>query len=408
MRYVMRNGWMAFLLGVAMVGCGPKEDPGTGNTTGSSGANASGESTEEEGGFNIQFPGGSVKLGKDGGVNVEAPGVKVDTKPGEKVKVEAGGVDVDVDLGGKADSEKPKDEDSAGIMGNGSQAGQEQSIQMVAYRPQVGPAGFDDERVSVFRIPAGTKFDETPPENWTNIISFVEGRLASGDVDKTSETMRYYARLFNIVMLANVVKGDAGTFELDKVGMGFSMKIDGMNTVVTSDTQKELGGKLSMIGRSVLDGNVDSLDKVFQVARNQTSMVIDAPAVMLRDGEHREMTVRYLVWVSPADGRLGTVAWLLDQDGSRGATNEAYKIAEDTVQFLPANFHEERIMNVKGDQINFMGIPSKEAFALAQTPQGKAYKYTDALRDVAGLRTYDQQSYLALLAAMSKALATPQ
>jgi hypothetical protein len=408
----MKRSLIVLLLGIVVGGCGPRDDAVDGTPTMSPA-----ERTTDDGGLEIQWPGGSVKIGNEGGVDVRAPGVNVNTNRDEGVRVEAPGVNVktdrdqgvrveapgvDVDVrtnrGGSAGGPAGPGDDDSALLGTDGRL----PVQTVSFRGPVQENNFDGTRKPLDRIPPGTRFDQQPPKDWSNIICLVEGRLASGDVEEVSETVQYYSRLFNIVILANVEKDQTDQFRLDKVGIGFSMKINGTNTVVTSDSQKELGADLSMIGRSVLDGNVESLEKVERVARNATSLLIDAPAVMLREGEHKEMIVRYLVWVSPGEGRVGTVCWLLDPESSGGNL----RVVGDTLEFLPPNYVEDRVMNVKGDRFNLLGIPRKDAFALTEIPQGRDYAIGDELRQLAGLRTYDQTTYQQLLTAMSNTLAT--
>lgn len=405
----MRVGILSALACLALSGCGPRPDV---DADGNPVVPAESADAGEEGGdgFEIQWPGGSVKVGKDGGVDVKAPGVDVNTKPGGDVRVKAGGVDVDVNRGDdSATGNEPDGEDSAQLELNRNHlfadAGSSDALQFVSHKLIVEVPGFSSQKKTLDSIPPGTRFVDDPPEGWTNIIAFVDGKLTDGDVEDVSSMVKKYASMFNLVKLANVVRADDGSFVLDKVAIGFSTKIEGVNTVVTSKTEGKLGGNLGMIGRSVLDGNIESLEKVKQVARNKTSMVIDAPAIMLRDGEHKEMVVRYFIWVSPNNGQLGTVTWLLDEDPSSGATAEKYAIADDTIQYLPPNFKEERKMNVKAEKFNLFGVPAKDAFALVQLPQGRAYSYTSDLKEVACLRNFDQQSYMSLLTAMAQALA---
>lgn len=402
----MRVGMFVLLACLAVVGCGPRSDVDANGNPVTPGETA--ESGDDAGnGFEIQWPGGSVKVGKDGGVDVKAPGVDVNTKPGGNVKVKAGGVDVDVDVDTNKNLQ-PGSDDSAQTESSGKETSNDliasDPVQVVSYRPNLEVPGFSSQKKTLDSIPPGTRFVDNPPDGWTNIIAFVDGKLTDGDVAEVSSMVKKYASIFNLVKLANVVKTDNGTFELDKVAIGFSTKIEGVNTVVTSETEGKLGGNLGMIGRGVLDGNIESLEKVKQVARNKTSIVFDAPAIMLRNGEHREMVVRYFIWVSPNNGQLGTVVWLLDDDPSSGATPEKFAIAEDTIQYLPPNMKEERKMNVKAEKFNFLGVPAKDAFALVQVPQGRAYQYTNELKEVAGLTSFDQQSYMTLLNAMARTL----
>ena len=75
---------------------------------------------------------------------------------------------------------------------------------------------------AVPQIPAGTRFDQTPPEGWSHIILYVTGRLASGDLSAVSNTVREYSQMFNLVFLADVRQRDGGAYELSKYGVGFS------------------------------------------------------------------------------------------------------------------------------------------------------------------------------------------
>lgn len=273
------------------------------------------------------------------------------------------------------------------------------------------------QRQPLSMVPPGTRFGENPPKGWSNLISFARGQLTSGDVDSVTETVRYYGEIFNLVMLANADTPEAeGKFELDKVAVGFSMVIQGINTIVTSETQGDLGGGLSFLGRGVLDGNIDSLRDVQQVARTRNNIVIDAPAIVLRDGEHREMVVRYYIWVFPENGNIGTLVWLLDlvskktgpSSKNAGPAEEktGLRVANTTIQLLPPNMQEIRVLNVDGDQFNILGIPSKDAFALVQIPQGIAFEMTKEMQALAAETTYTAESLKKLTGAIVMTLKT--
>ena len=256
-----------------------------------------------------------------------------------------------------------------------------------------------DELKPMPRIPAGTSFGETPPDGWSNIILFVEGRLGSGDLSAASSTVRQYSKLFNLVILADVAKDEQGAHRLKKAGIGFSKKINGLNTIITADTEEKLGAGLGFIARSVFKANEESLNEIKQVVRSANCILFDAPTIMLYDDEHEVLMVRYLIWASPNTGHISTFVWLLDypEDGSN------FKLMEPTIQLLPENMREDRVMNVKSDRFTF-GIPAKDAFALVRIPQGRAIQVTPRLRDVAGLRAYDAASFTELLKAVTEAV----
>lgn len=255
-----------------------------------------------------------------------------------------------------------------------------------------------EELKSVPTLPAGTKFNDAPPEGWSNIVLFVSGRLASGDVSAAPTKAHEYASMFNLVILADVRKREDGFYNLQRYGVGFSTKVDGVNTVITIDTAKELGVDLSMIGRSVFAANEESLGQIKEVARFSTCALIDAPTIMLYEGEHILMTVRYLIWASRTTGQLSTFAWLLDRTAETGD----YQVVEPALQKLPDNMREDRVMNVLKSRFLF-GIPSKDAFALVRIPQGQPVKFTERLQTVAGAETFDNARFRELLEALTEA-----
>jgi hypothetical protein len=270
----------------------------------------------------------------------------------------------------------------------------------LAFCGSVVARGIDLTAKPLGRIPAGTRFQQEPPVGWSNIVLFVEGRLGSGDTDAVSDTVAYYAKIFNLVMLANSQQDSNGNYFLDKVGVGFSMIIDGKNTIVTSDSHRKLNSGLSFIGGSVLSGNEDALADIEQVARTRTSMIIDAPTIMFMEGEHRQMICRYAIWAKPSSGGIGTAVWLLDDPGTQQGD---YAVAEKVFQYLPANTREDRVLNVKKDRFTF-GIPSKDAFALVRIPQGIPFKFTDEMRASAGARKLTAERYRHLWSSMSHAM----
>ncbi len=256
-------------------------------------------------------------------------------------------------------------------------------------------------------IPAGTAFKENPPPGWSNLISFVQVKLTSGDVADVSDTVRYYAEFFNLVMLGNVKRNAEGNFELEKVAVGFSMPIDGRNTIVTADTQSDLGGELSLIGRGVLGSNIEALSHVQQVARTSNSMLVDAPAVFLRSGQHREMIVRHYIWVFPENGNMGTLVWLLDPSLQVAPKPSQMKIADTKAQLLPPNMHEDRVMDVDTERFSVFGIPAKDAFASVSLPPGTAFEMNEAMQRVAAEKIYTAETFAELTVAIAQTLKKP-
>jgi hypothetical protein len=247
------------------------------------------------------------------------------------------------------------------------------------------------------RIPPGTIVGSKQMEGFSDLVIFVKGNLSAGDTSVVSSTVKYYGDLFNLVYLANVEKHPEKGFLLDQVCVGFATKIKGRDTIVSTETESQLGAGLNFIGRSVLAGNEKALEDVTMVAKNDFGALIDAPAFMYRDEKHKLMIVRFFVWVSP-DGKVGTCSWLLDKVG-----NGQYVMAEDTFQYLPPKMVENRILHVDGSKFT-LGIPSPDAFALVSIPQGRAYPVTEAMKELATKSTYTVESFNQFAAALSEAM----
>jgi hypothetical protein len=232
----------------------------------------------------------------------------------------------------------------------------------------------DLKPLALDRVPVGTVIGKEAPKGFSHIVLFAIPTLTKED-DAYAPNASYYAQLFKFTILANVGQRGAGkdaTYYLDKVARGFATAIDGRETVISS--AKTLGATMGLFGRTILDENEAILDNdVRQVVRTDTMMIFDAKCVMLYKGEHESMIMRHAVLVDPRTGQLYTFIWLL--------TNN-YEAAEPAMQALPNGMVERRLLSVKRDKFT-LGLPSKDAFALRQVPQGKAVPYTPELRQAA-------------------------
>ncbi len=254
------------------------------------------------------------------------------------------------------------------------------------------------------QIPAGTafvasEFAKQPPRGWNHLVLFVEGRLGSGDVDAASSTVLKYTKLFNLVILANVAQ-QQGRHYLESAAAGFSTKINNNDTVITLATEEKLGANLGFIGRSVFEPNELALKDLVQIARTPQALLFNAPTMMLYKNEHQMMMVRYLLWANPNTGELRTLVWQMENT----EPGKSYALADNSFQSLKPGTVDDRVMNVKGDRFNFLGIPDKDAFAVVRLPQGKTVPFNQELAKLATAPSYTQESFNALLAAIDQAL----
>ncbi|MEZ6090046.1 MAG: pyruvate kinase [Pirellulaceae bacterium] len=248
------------------------------------------------------------------------------------------------------------------------------------------------------RIPPGTPIVAEGAPGWSDLILFVKGSLGRGDVDAASSTVQRYASLFNLAYMANVEKNADGKYSLDKIGVGFTTKIDGQDVVISSSTHKQLGADLGMIGGAVFSANEAALNEIVQVARYRDGAIFDAPTIMLRDGKHKKVIVRFFVWVSP-QGTVGTVCWVLEGYGS-----DRYQAPFSEVVLLRPRLIEDRVMHVDGNRFTF-GIPSEDAFAVVSLPPGREYQIEDELSELISHKRYDAQSFFNTIRKLSETLA---
>jgi hypothetical protein len=237
---------------------------------------------------------------------------------------------------------------------------------------ELAPRGFD-------RIPAGTVVGDKAAEGWTHIVSVAKPSLGSGDVDQAPGPAVSLTDMFWPAILAKVKKDGQGHV-LDTVAIGYALPVGDKRVIATSTDRA--GAKLGLFGPQVMKENEKFLDDSRQPAYTATMQVFDIPGLVLRDNEHRPMFIRHAVLVNPKTGELASVHWLMEKEG-----DEAYPLADAEAQVLPPNYREDRVLNVKADKISF-GIPSPDAFAQVRLGQGRAAKWTPALKQTAGLKKF--------------------
>lgn len=248
--------------------------------------------------------------------------------------------------------------------------------------------GFDLRRVPLERIPPGTVIGETPPPGWTHLLIVSKPRLGRGDVE-AAKSVAPYISLLKLCILANVSRKDAANgpeWQLDKIAIGYATDIRSKNTVISSDTQRTLGANLGFVQRQILTENEKLLGDVTYVLRGPNLAVFDSKAILMSGDRHKEMLMRHAVVVSPKDGGLGTLVWLLDENGNGNLVT-----VERTMQMLPPNLHEDRLMNVDGRRF-VLGIPKPDAFAMTGIPQGTPLPISAELAPLAAERQYSAES----------------
>ena len=134
----------------------------------------------------------------------------------------------------------------------------------------------------------------------------------------------------------------------------------------------------------MLSENEKQIASLKLAVRTSTLAIFDAPAIMFRDGQHKDFTTRHLIWIDSKTGKLALVIWLLTPPDKNGRV----QLAEKNLRVVAPGTNEDRKVHVDGRSF-FLGIPSQRAFGLEDLPPGTDIVWTAAAQSLAMLVTYD-------------------
>lgn len=229
-------------------------------------------------------------------------------------------------------------------------------------------ANFDVTPRPLTQIAPGSVIDREAPKGWSHLIIKSQPRIGAGDVKKVTNQVNQLSCLLFTAVVANVQEDKSGgpaRYRLSGLGVGMGTKIKGKDVIITPDTQRKLGADLGFFARIVLNESTKRVQEVQAVARSDSMAVFDAPSLMLREGKHRPIIVRYALLVDRQTGRLDTLIWPIDRD-DRGA----YVGLAGAYEWLAPNKIEDCVLHVDGNEF-FAGTPTESAFAMNRFPQGQ-------------------------------------
>ncbi len=258
------------------------------------------------------------------------------------------------------------------------------AVAAVAWLP-VACTAADSDAQSIAIVPAGTPVDDPDRDRWNRVVLLATPRFASGDTDAVSEGIHAHVTSFTFAVLATVrsveTDDDGPRHRLVEVGVGYGTPIGDRLTIV-SPNAKLPGFTPDFLGRQILGAKQKSLDEIVQVGAHATAVAFDAPTLMLRDDEHRDMIVRHVVRVDPRTGGCSSCVWLAQENDDGTLTP-----AGDPLRLVAGGTHESRAVHVDGNRFVF-GFPTKQAFAVKDLPPGTSLSWTPALLVSADARTY--------------------
>ncbi|TWT37763.1 hypothetical protein KOR34_27260 [Posidoniimonas corsicana] len=247
------------------------------------------------------------------------------------------------------------------------------------------------------RLAPGVLDPESPPQGYSHVVMIAWPRIPVEQARSISATTAKFAQMFGSAILADVRRDpQTGLHRLNRVAIGHTMRSEGGVQIVSPKSEG-----LTFLASQVLASGEKELDKIRQIARYDTAVLFESPAVILRGGAHQELKVRHFVWTSAKLGGLASVVWLVDEAPPSGPT-----LVDNQVVQLPSRFTDDRVLSVDPAQFSFVGTPGKTAFAMTRLPRGRAIAVGPELARLAAAPAYDNQTLPALARGLAQAVAS--
>ncbi|TWT94513.1 hypothetical protein [Stieleria varia] len=266
----------------------------------------------------------------------------------------------------------------------------------------------------VSMIPAGvlvpsadavaSESDDVQP--WNRLVLIATPKINSGDVDAMSASIRDAATACSLTLMASIkqVTGSDGgvQYTFRDLGVGYSLPINGRQTIISSDTAAQQGAALGFIARQILRSNEKRLSEVRVVASTSTLRILDAPSVVLIGQQHQHCITRHLIWLDPASGTGAMLVWLL-QPGVESGANAGDRMIDKPMRLLRWGTTEQRMVHVDGSEFT-LGFPSELAVALEDLPPGRDIAWPENAKSLTSRTTYGEADIEQLAAALNHAI----
>lgn len=251
------------------------------------------------------------------------------------------------------------------------------------------------------RVPAGVVVADPAATRWNRVIYLAVSRITHGDAASVPETVRSRVQRFTLALLATVTNANSPeeppSYQLAEVGAGYAVPLSGRLTVISTENPPSQAG-IDYLGRQVLAANGRNLGEVRRKGISSTAQVVDVDALFHHRGRHTPLVMRHFIWVEPRSGRCTCCVWLLAKQQRGGFTPAGFP-----PRWLQEGTRDNRAIHVDDDEF-FLGMPTREAFALTSLPPGLDLSWTPALREVAALQAFSDADLKRLAVAVDEAL----
>lgn len=251
------------------------------------------------------------------------------------------------------------------------------------------------------RVQPGVVISAANAERWNRVIYLAVSRITHGDASSVPAMVRARVPLFTLAMLATVTNtrepSEPPLYRLAEVAAGYAVPLGGQLTVISTENPPAAAG-LDYLGRQVLSANGRNLGEVRRIAATDTLQVVDVDSLYVVGGRHAPLVMRHFIWADPETGRCACCVWLLQKQAGSGlaATGHAPR-------WLQEGTRDERSVHVDSGKF-FLGMPTKEAFALTSLPPGVELAWSPVFRQVAAYSAYGPRELQQLALAVDAAL----
>jgi hypothetical protein len=257
------------------------------------------------------------------------------------------------------------------------------------------PVSYDLVTKAADSIDPGTVVEKAAPKGWTHLVIKSLPRIREDNKKGIPELTVEKASWMFTAFLANVVKEENGRYKFDKAALGLGAKAKEMDTILTAETGRKLGGDLGLFGGEILNKGYEVQKKAVMVFSGPSMALLDTPVWFRVGDDNKLVRYRYAMLVDQVSGRMETLVWRIGTDGA-GTSFDAVWLKPDTVDVA------ELVVDKK--KINRFGIPADDAFAVEKMPTGRPTPIPADLQKLAAQTRFTADEAYALDVGLRKLL----
>ena len=159
------------------------------------------------------------------------------------------------------------------------------------------------------------------------------------------------------------LQGEKYVHRIQAIALGLGTASGERDVIITPESAAQHGVELDWVTREILTKGYKTQGLAAVVIHGPAMEVVDTPVWYRSDGHHGLQRFRYALIVDAATGKLDSMVWRLDGEGTCG---------DGSATVLGPNTIDEAELIPDPNEFNALGIPSDAAFAVDRLPSGRA------------------------------------